>query len=96
MRRKWLGAVVALGLAGGAGAPAAQADPIGIQGCYGAAVAVYCNPTVTGVETGTWGVPVCAGSCTVVNVPVVREDPAEDVCVRYQTYQGYWTGYCVT
>jgi uncharacterized membrane protein len=89
MRKRMLvGALAALAMTTAA-APAG-ADPIGVEGCYGVSV-VICNPTVNGVSTSYSQVPVCAGTCTVINVPRPR---VSQPCVSYQDYYGTESGTC--
>lgn len=66
-----------------------------LQGCYGAAV-IVCDPHVTGSPVGTSSttVPVCAGSCQNVDVPVPTgaEGPT---CVGFSDQDGNTTEECV-
>ena len=50
----------------------ASADPL-LRGCWGAASATYCDPTlrVSLGDGSTTPTPVCAGSCVYVGVPDV-------------------------
>ncbi len=66
MSKKWLGALVALGMMGAGAAPAA-AQGVTVPGCYGVVLAA-CNPTVSGVEMYEGTVPVCVSTCTYVPV----------------------------
>ena len=77
-------------------APAASAEPI-IEGCWGAASASYCDPTlrVTPIQGDPSPTPVCAGTCTYVGVPTV--EPVQEryeVCLDYTTPAGYPASDC--
>jgi len=59
-----------------------------LSGCFGVAV-VVCHPKVyTPVGTEPTEVPVCAGSCTYVNVPVPTVDPDGSVCLSWGDDRG--------
>jgi hypothetical protein len=76
-------------------APPAHADPI-VDGCYGVAV-VVCDPTVSApVGVNTTEVPVCAGTCTYVAVPVPDVGSVnDDVCATWTDDRGGPGGTCV-
>jgi uncharacterized membrane protein len=91
VRRILAGAVVA----SAALAPAAQAQyiiPPIIQdtqdGCYGVGVAV-CDPSISSrpYTTSSVKVPVCAGTCTDVSVPIVKPN-GQPLCVSYEDRNG--------
>ena len=77
-------------------APLALAMPAAhAQECYGVGV-ILCDPSVSagGVTVYEKSTPVCAGSCTYVNVPAVRRQGALNVCVNSYDMYGNYTGFC--
>jgi hypothetical protein len=91
MSKKWLGALVALGMMGAGAAPAA-AQGVTVPGCYGAVV-IVCDPTVStygGVETSMTQYPVCAGSCVTVPGPGVDTSNLDRLvgCASWTTRSG--------
>lgn len=83
-------AAVSFALSSTAGA---QAQDVGLDGCYGAGPAIVCDPNVHvgnpyRLRWTSTPVPVCAGSCQTVNVPGVGlASSGEDlaVCVTYES-----------
>lgn len=78
-----------------AGATPASAGDVTVPGCYGAADAVVCNPTVTywdppGIEPYVETVPVCAVACYDVPVTLVRVGPSTtfQLCVSWTDRAG--------
>ncbi|HEX8003314.1 MAG TPA: hypothetical protein VF519_11530 [Mycobacteriales bacterium] len=74
----------------------ASAEPI-VDGCWGAASATYCDPSlrITPLRGDPSPTPVCAGTCTYVGVPTV--EPVQDsyqVCIDYYTPSGYAASEC--
>jgi hypothetical protein len=96
-RRRLAALLVAAPLAVSFASSPAQARPI-VEGCYGAGAYVYCDPTlrVSLVETGSEPTPICAGTCTEIDVPTVGTRPDRySVCLDYETREGWPASECV-
>lgn len=79
----------------------AHADGVTVPGCFGAASAIICDPTVEyvlplDVTTYQTSVPVCAGSCYDIPVTLVRSNPVTNphVCFSYADRSGNVTSTC--
>lgn len=73
----------------------ATADGRLLDGCYGVGV-VVCDPYTSGspVDYDYLPVPVCAGSCQTVNVPVPGLSD-DDICVGWTDQAGNETERCL-
>lgn len=82
-------------------APAGADVPVTVPGCYGAGPAVVCDLTlvmgpVESVAVSFVDVPVCAGTCTWVGVPVpaVQTAPDHPICASWEDLAGNLSSEC--
>ena len=84
--------LAALPLVAAVATPAGARESVTVEGCYGAATAVFCDVTVsygepTSLRWTTVPVPVCAGSCQTYHVPMVGTNGAGEPlapCVEWE------------